>query len=89
MLQPAGLRQEALLRVFGVEPHFDRVAVDRKLVLASGQRFAGGDAKLPFHQVLAGDVFGHRMLDLETGVHLHEEEEPSSSSRNSTVPAPT
>src|ERR671910_743694 len=36
--------------------------------------FSGGDAKLPFHEILAGDVFGHRMFDLETGVHLHEEE---------------
>ena len=52
----------------------DRVAVDRKLVLAHRQRLAGRHPKLPFAEVLAGDVFRNRMLDLEPGVHLHEEE---------------
>jgi hypothetical protein len=27
---------------------------------------------LPFHQVQAGDGLGHRVLDLQPGVHLHE-----------------
>ena len=89
MLQSAGLGQETFLRVLRVEPHLDGVPVDRKLVLIEWQRSAGGDAKLPFHQILAGDVFGHRMFDLETVFISMKKKEPSSSSRNSTVPAPT
>ena len=36
------------------------------------QRLAGRDPQLPLHQVEAGDQLGHRVLDLEAGVHLHE-----------------
>ena len=38
------------------------------------QRLAPRDAQLPFDQVLAGDHLGHRMLDLQPRVHLHEVE---------------
>ena len=38
------------------------------------QRQAGGDADLLAHQVDAGDGLGDRMLDLQAGVHLDEEE---------------
>jgi hypothetical protein len=38
------------------------------------QRLAGGDAQLPFDQILAGDHFGDRVLDLQAGVHFHEVE---------------
>ena len=38
------------------------------------QRLAGGDAQLPFDQVEPGDHLGHRMLDLQPRVHLHEVE---------------
>jgi uracil-xanthine permease len=41
---------------------------------AQRQRLAGGHAQLPLDQVLAGDGLGHRVLDLQPGVHLHEEE---------------
>ena len=47
---------------------------DCELVLAAGQGLAGGDAELPLDQVLAGDHLGDRVLDLQAGVHLHEEE---------------
>ena len=56
---------------------------------AQRQRLAGGDAQLPFDQVEAGDHLGHRMLDLQAGVHLHEIEGVVASAMNSTVPAPT
>ena len=44
------------------------------LLLAQRQRLAGGDAQLPLDQIEAGDHLGHRMLDLEPGIHLDEVE---------------
>ena len=41
---------------------------------AERQRFAGGHAQLPLDQIEPGDHLGHRMLDLQPGVHLHEVE---------------
>ena len=38
------------------------------------QRLAGGDPDLLAHEVEAGDHLGHRVLDLEARVHLHEVE---------------
>ena len=35
---------------------------------------SGCDANLFAHQINAGDLFGYRVLNLQTGVHLHEEE---------------
>lgn len=61
-------------RVFGVQAHFDGVAVQLHLVLAQGQRAAFGNGQLPGHQVLAGDEFGDRMLDLQAGIHFEEVE---------------
>ena len=62
----------------------------RQLVLGLRQRLAGRDAQLPLHQIEAGDHLGHRMLDLQARVHLHEvEARRPASSMNSTVPAPT
>ncbi len=43
------------------------------LFLSNRQRFASGHPNLPFHQIQARDVFGHRVLDLQAGIHLHEE----------------
>ena len=41
---------------------------------AQRQRLARGDAQLPLDQVEPGDHLGHRMLDLQPRVHLHEVE---------------
>ncbi|MNM87516.1 hypothetical protein D3C81_996990 [compost metagenome] len=70
--QRAGGRQELLVGVLGVDARFQRVAVDAQLLLRERQRLAGGDAQLPFDQVLPGDHLGDRMLDLQARVHLHE-----------------
>jgi hypothetical protein len=51
------------------------------------QPLAGGDAQLRLDQVDAGDGLGDGVLHLDAGVHLDEVELPSSSIRNSTVPA--
>jgi hypothetical protein len=72
--QRADRRQEALFRILRVDARFDGVAVDGQFVLLLRQRLAGGHAQLPFHQVGAGDHLGHRMFDLQAGVHLHEVE---------------
>ncbi len=42
--------------------------------LAVAQRLARGDAQLLAHQVEAGDLLGHRVLHLQAGVDLQEEE---------------
>ena len=61
-----------LRRILGIEPRLDRLAVDRQLVLLLRQLLAARHAQLPFDQVLAGDLLGHRMLDLQPRVHFHE-----------------
>jgi hypothetical protein len=43
-------------------------------LLLQAQRLAAGDADHLGHQVDAGDHLGHRMLDLNAGVHLDEVE---------------
>jgi hypothetical protein len=43
------------------------------LVLLQRQLFAERNAQLPFHQINAGDQFGHGMLDLQPCVHFDEE----------------
>ena len=45
-----------------------------RLLLGQRQRLPGGDAQLPFDEILAGDHLGDRVLDLQAGVHLHEVE---------------
>ncbi len=44
----------------------------RICALRERQLFAGGNAELPFDQIEAGDRLGHRMLDLEPGIHFDE-----------------
>ena len=71
----AALRQKILVRVFGVEARFDGVAVEaRPGPAAQRQLFAGGDAQLPGNQIQTGHRLGHRMLDLQPGVHLEKVE---------------
>ncbi len=67
-------RQERVLRVLGIEPRLDRVAIDREIGLGEGQLFARGGAKLQFDQVEPGDRLRDRVLHLQPRVHLHEEE---------------
>ena len=61
-------------RVLGVDPALDRVAVEAHFLLRHRQIAAGGDADLFQHQVDIGDRLGHRVLDLDAGVHLDEVE---------------
>ena len=61
-------------RILGVDAGLEGVAGERDGGLGDRQRFAGGHAQLPFHQVEPGDHFGDRVLDLQPGVHFQEEE---------------
>src|SRR5690606_1764481 len=69
----ARARQEAV-RVLGVDPALDGVATDDHVFLLDAQRLASADANLFLDDVDAGDHFRNRMLHLDTGVHLDEEE---------------
>ena len=46
------------------------------MLVGRRQRLAGRDADLLLDQVDAGDHLGHRVLDLDARVHLHEVEAP-------------
>jgi hypothetical protein len=72
MVEPPGRGQEFVRRVLGVEPRLHRPAVDPQLLLLLRQSLAARHPQLPFDQVLAANLLGHRMLDLEPRVHLHE-----------------
>ena len=71
-MDPAGRRQEIVLRVLGVDARLDRRAVAGDLAPAERQRLAGGDAELPLDEIEPGHRLGDGMLDLEPGVHLEK-----------------
>ncbi|MNH22558.1 hypothetical protein D3C79_824210 [compost metagenome] len=50
------------------------MADQRHLFLGDRQGLAAGHANLPGHQVEPGNGLGDRVLHLQAGVHLHEEE---------------
>ena len=72
--QAAGRREEVFRRVFGVEARLDRMALNAQLLLAEGKRLALGDPNLLTDQVQARDLFRHRVLDLQSRVHLEKVE---------------
>ena len=48
------------------------MAGDPDIVLGDRQRVTGGDAQLHLDEIQARHGLGHRMLDLQAGVHLEE-----------------
>ena len=76
MIRPGDGMKGAAGGVLGVDPHLDGVAtaLGEDLVLRHRQGLAGRHADLPLDEVDAGDRLGHRVLDLQAGVHLEEEE---------------
>ena len=72
--QPPGGRHELAVWILGIDARLDRPAVRADILLLQRQLLAGGDADHPFDQIDAVGEFGHRMLDLQPGVHLQEEE---------------
>src|SRR5699024_2208377 len=74
ILRDAPGRRDEGLRVFGVDAAFERMAADDDVILTVAQRFTGGDAQLFGDQVHAGHHFGHRVFDLDAGVHFDKME---------------
>jgi len=76
-------------RILGVDARLDGVPVDRRR--RELEPLAGRDAQLPLDEVDAEHSLGHRVLDLQAGVHLEEVmlRRACASAMNSTVPAPT
>ena len=66
MDQAPGRRQEAFVRILGIDSRLDCMAVDLELLLRQGQRLAAGDPKLPLDEIEPGDHLRNRMFDLET-----------------------
>ena len=64
------------LRVFSANPALDGVAGQHDVFLGKVERRARCDANLFEHEVQPRDHLGHRMLNLQAGVHLDEIEFP-------------
>jgi hypothetical protein len=72
----AGVRAEAVGGVLGGDPALERGAAQHHVVLGETEVLeclAGGDPQLRLHEVDVGDLLGHRVLDLDPGVHLDED----------------
>ena len=63
-------RRHKGIGVFRVNSALDGMAAIDHIALADAQLFSGGDANLFLNNVDAGNQFRHRMLDLNTGIHL-------------------
>ncbi len=71
---PAGGGLEVRRGVLGVDPELHGVALDVDILLSKAQLLARRNPDLPFDDVEAGDLFCHRVFDLNPGVDLHEVE---------------
>ena len=85
---PPRRRAKVVLRLLGADADLDGMAAGTELGLRERKPGARGDAQLLGHKIKPEHAFGHRMLHLQSGVHLKEiEHAPSGASTNSTVPA--
>src|SRR5450631_2473452 len=64
--------QEFAVWVLGIDSGLNRPAVELHVALLERQFFAGRAADHLLDQIDAGDELGHRMLDLQSRVHLEE-----------------
>src|SRR6185436_1362839 len=74
--QRAGRREEVGARVLRVDTRLDRMPARRHVLLSERQALALRDEDLEADEVQAGDLLGHRVLDLEPRVDLEEVELP-------------
>src|SRR4029077_6427386 len=69
-LDRAGPGEEVAAGVLAVDPELDRGPAQRRVVVP--QRLTRRDPELLLDEVDPADLLGHRVLDLEAGVHLQE-----------------
>ena len=70
---PPRRREEALRDVLRVDAALDCVAAEDDVLLRERKRLSCGDQDLLAHEVEPRHRLGDRVLDLDAGVHLHEE----------------
>ena len=63
---------KTVVRIFRIQPHLDGMTGGARRF--AFQAAAARDVDLKFHEIEPGCAFGHRMFDLQPGVHLHEQE---------------
>ena len=68
--QSPGGGQEIAKGIFRIDAAFDGPTIALDFRLLQAQFFSGSDSNHPLHQVQSGDAFGHRVFNLETGIHL-------------------
>ena len=72
----AGFGHEIAVGIFGADTAFNGVPAQNNLILRERQSEPGGDVELGADEIAADDHLGHRMLDLQSGIHFKEEEAP-------------
>ena len=65
--------QKASAGILGVKPCFDGMALGLYMFPMRGQGLTHGNLELPSHQIFAQNHLSDRVLDLQAGVHFHEE----------------
>ena len=73
MIRP-GAGTKPLAGILGIDAALDRPSVLREILLLERQRRSRRDLDLRLDQIEARDQLGHRMLDLDAGVHFEEVE---------------
>src|SRR6185437_14096527 len=74
--ETAGRWHKVSIGILGIDARFDRPAVEPDIGLPDRQRFAGRDPDHLLNEVNSSNELGHRMLNLETGIHFEEIEAP-------------
>ena len=70
--QRTGLRQESILRIFGIDAALDGMPALGEARLLEWEALACRDAYLPLDEVEPGDELGDGVLDLQAGVHFQK-----------------
>ena len=68
----AGLWRKRGVRVFNIQARFNRMTSHLDISLRCRQSLARRHAQLPLHQVVPGDHFSYRVLNLQARVHLQK-----------------
>lgn len=67
-------RCKIAIGVFCIDAAFNRMTAQDQIVLGKREWLSGGDADLFAYKINPCHLFRNRMLDLDTGIHLTEEE---------------